>query len=54
MISPERGTKRCNRAAKSGVFKWLIFRRRRLIVDVIGLTRQVFDVFDYCDGRLQF
>jgi hypothetical protein len=27
-------TKRCNRAAKSGVLKWLIFRRRRLIVTV--------------------
>nr|WP_283435666.1 ankyrin repeat domain-containing protein [Neorhodopirellula lusitana] len=33
----KRGTKRCNRAAKSGVLKWLIFRRRRLIVTVIRL-----------------
>ncbi|QDV22896.1 hypothetical protein Q31a_11890 [Aureliella helgolandensis] len=30
-----RRTIRCNRAAKSGVLKWMIIRRRRLIGNVI-------------------
>ena len=32
-------TIQCTRAAKSGVFKWTISRRRRVIGDVIRLTR---------------
>src|SRR6056297_376722 len=35
ILAKTRVTKRCNRAAKSSVLKWLIFRRRRLIVTVI-------------------
>src|SRR6056297_2420860 len=34
ILAKTRVTKRCNRAAKSSVLKWLIFRRRRLIVTV--------------------
>ncbi len=36
----ERGTKQGNRAAKSAVLKWLIFRRRRLIVNVTRLINR--------------
>ncbi|TWU43671.1 hypothetical protein Poly51_61930 [Rubripirellula tenax] len=32
------------------VLKWTIFRAYPVTRTVIGLTRQVFDVFDYCDG----
>lgn len=34
VIIENAGTIRCNRAAKSGVLKWSINRRRRLIGDV--------------------
>ncbi len=32
-------TKKCTRAAKSGVLKWTISRRRRVILDVRRLKR---------------